>query len=693
MIGQDNNVPNPLTGGNQTLKEEVVVEKVATTPVLPSQTADVRRMKFSTDMWDGFDVLCKRTEAGIDQCKELLDFFKKRAAMEDKYSKFVVEQFSKFKLKDETDSFQKGFSCLSVLSEAESNIHKSFSTNLSNNLIHPFNALVKEMETRRKNLVNEGQRLRNDFKDSLEAVRKASQKYEKLCKENEAAKIELITMLEKETDVEGPSVKVQAIEKKVAKCEANCITAEEEYKIQIKETNDFIQGYYQSKMTDNLNEFEQFELMRMQFIKSNIKNYMALMLELPPALDGELTSRGKQTDIIDPEEDLQSYIKNHASVKKIPPPFQFEPFVEGKLISLSSSTSGTGSVPMSTSPPAAKSSGGFNLFGFFGKSSSSSVPPPKQQELQSLKSRIFGADLEELMDQQKADNPQLEVPLILVDFVQTLLKLNAFETENIFRMSPSHAQTLVEKQKLDEGGSLDHLTDVHMVASLLKQWLKDLPNPLISFGIYDEIITTPHNSTSIIENGIPLLNQRVLKYLIDFLAEFLEPEFAESSKMDVQSLAVVLTPTLIRTNIDLDPQEALENSKKEVVVVKCLIMDALNKKKEKELMQAEKARSRSSSVNKDNNTNQSSSENISRGDNNNNNDNDNDDGDITQVPERSLSNQSFGTSEFSVNKSDSDTVLVDSESTDDFIQVTNDSLQHVSSNDEHSLHSSGEDHS
>ncbi|EFA75512.1 RhoGAP domain-containing protein [Heterostelium album PN500] len=669
-----------------------------------SQQSPDKKLSFAQDMWEGFDLLCKRTEYGIEQCKELLDFFKKRAALEERYAKSVVDHFSKFKLKDETDSFQRGFLCISVLSESESNIHKSFAQNLINNLCHPFTALVKEMEQKRKNLVNEGLKLRNDYKDSLEAVRKAHQKYEKFCKETESAKIELISMLEKETEVDGPSIKVQTLEKKVAKCEATAIVAEEEYKNQIKETNEFIYGYYQTKMMDSLNEFEQFESMRMQFIKSNIKNYMGLMLETPSALEVELNNGCKQTDWIDPELDIQTFIKNHTTPRKLIPPFQFEPYVEGKLISLNSSSSGI--QQQASSPPTAKvSSFKDNILGFFNKTN---ILTLKRDEnpLHSSQSiplhPIFGTDLEELMDQQKKDFPQIDIPLILINFIQTLLKLNALETEGIFRMSPPHTQLQQEKQKLDEGGGLDHIQDVHLVASLLKHWLRDLPNPIISSAIYDEIIETPLNAWNIIETGIPLLHQRVLRYLIDFFVELNEPEFAAQTKMDCHSLAVVMAPVLIRSNIN-DPQVALENSKREVKVVECMIVDSLNKKKEQELIQQEKVRSRSStpinfpfqpiannnnndSENNNNNSNSNSSNNNSSTSNLNNSKQD----ESNNIPSRNTSTLSFGNSDtFSVSKSDSDPVLVESEEFHDhdhdefreFIQVSNDSNQSLSSDD------------
>ncbi|EGG18423.1 RhoGAP domain-containing protein [Cavenderia fasciculata] len=648
-----------------------------------------RPLSFGRDMWEGFETLCKRTEVGLDQCKELLEFFKKRVAIEEKLSK---NQISKFKLKDETDSFQRGFTCISMLSDAEANIHKSFSQNLLNNLCHPFTAFVKELESRRKKLVNDGQKLRNDYKDSLDAVRKGHQKYERLCRDIESAKMELISMIEKEGEQDGvgPSLKIQTIEKKVAKCESLALIAEQEYKDQIKETNEFIYGNYQSKMADNLNEFEQFELMRMQFIKSNIKNYMALMMEIPSSLEAELNNGCKQTDWIDPDLDLNTFIKTHQSQKKLPLPFQFEPYLESKIISLNQSNH----IPQSPSPPTRSLKD--NIIGFFNKSTAAlarSIDDTNQLSISSnnissppiltpgapsspSKASIFGSDLEELMDAQKKQFPNETVPLILNSFIQTLLRLGALETEGIFRISPVHHSIQIEKQKLDQGGNLDHIDDPYLAATLFKHWLRDLPNPLISSAIYDEIIESPENSWKIIKNGIPLLHQKVLNYVIDFLVEFIEPEFIAKTKMDAHSLAIVVTPVFIRSNLS-NPQQALENSKKEIKVIECMLVESFNNKKRRLARSTEDVEDNGQQ--EEEKENDQSSETLNN-DNSNNNDGDDNQqlssqqeqqqqslSQTNQQPSRNHSTLSFAT--MTSDATNSDVVLVEG-SSEDMISVT-----------------------
>ncbi|KAF2073396.1 hypothetical protein CYY_005309 [Polysphondylium violaceum] len=649
---------SPLRSGQQDINCDNI-NLIAPTDL--TSTASI--LSFSNDLWDGYDILCKRTELGIEQCKDLLEFFKRRATIEDKYSKSVTEYFSRFKLKDENDSFQKGIQLITKVCEAESNVHKTFSSNLLNNLCHPFSALVKEMEQRRKKLIQEGQKVRNDLKDSIELLKKHHLRYEKQCKEMESVKVELINMIEKEPDANS---KVQALERKVAKCESNAIIAEEEYKSQIKDTNEFISTSYLIRMTDNLNEFEQFESMRLQFIKSNIKNFIGLKGEV----EGETISN-TSIDVIDPELDIQSFIKNHLSNRKVIPPFQFEPYVEGKIISLNSSnnnvfnnsgfvhsnnsssfnsTSTAGSTKdtlfngssnnsflkqdsfkensnnggsfnsninnnsnTSVSPPQTSTKSiKENIFGFFNKatnnlkSSSASIINSTfndnnsnsnsnnnqsstnnnnsnnnslNKSLNNICLSVFGVELEEIMDHQKKTFPNLEIPWILIEFVKTLSKLNAFKTNGIFTISPSHQMVQQEKQRINEGGSLDSITDVHLLATLLKHWLRDLPNPLISYAIYDEIIESPEKAWSILETGIPLLHRKVLIYILEFLVTFIQPEFTYISKIDMHELATLIAPVLIRPSESKDPEKALVNSHKEIQLLESLLGDCNEKKK------------------------------------------------------------------------------------------------------------------
>ncbi|KAN0019237.1 hypothetical protein ACTFIU_002441 [Dictyostelium citrinum] len=622
-------------------------------------TDSAKPLSFENDMSDGYDSLVRRSEIAIDQCKELLEFFKKRASEEEKYSKNITNMFSKFKVKDDHDTFQKGVSLLNKINDAEATIHRSFSQNITTNLYHPLNEAIKDMEKTRKRLVEEGKKLKNDIKDSIENVKKSNQKYEKLCREMELAKLELI-----EEGNDTKSGKVETLEKKLEKTKLASIKAEDEYKEQIKETNEFISGVYQTRLSENLREFQQFELTRLEIMKSNIRNYIGFMKDIPLALQCEIDGSKGFVDIIDPEVDLQHYIMNNSNPKKVLLPFIFEayndhkPFVDQHNQNSSSSSSNNAlnyaspmsasgsitntitsqsgatiinngasqpieiptpqsiselpptqqqqvqvsaptSVNQSSSPPinpiGKQQSLKENIFGFFNKATtnlksstsslltkdvSSTITTSSNNTNQLSKSSgiglpilnsnsIFGVELEVLIENDNSKNKgngiELEVPLILTQFVQSLLKLESFKMDGIFVSLPPHFNIQQEKQKLDQTGSLENITDVYLIASLFKNWIGDLPNPLI------KIIESPDNAWKIIETGIPILHRRVLHYIIDFLVDFVN-----CSNIDTHSISLIFTPVLIRSPFNGD---TLLNSKKEVAVIENMIIDSLEKKR------------------------------------------------------------------------------------------------------------------
>jgi hypothetical protein len=45
---------------------------------------------------DGFDVICKRTDEGMDTCKTVLKFFSKRSELEKEYSKSLSVLITKY---------------------------------------------------------------------------------------------------------------------------------------------------------------------------------------------------------------------------------------------------------------------------------------------------------------------------------------------------------------------------------------------------------------------------------------------------------------------------------------------------------------------------------------------------------------------------------------------------------------------
>ncbi|XP_031173739.1 rho GTPase-activating protein 24 isoform X6 [Sander lucioperca] len=110
-------------------------------------------------------------------------------------------------------------------------------------------------------------------------------------------------------------------------------------------------------------------------------------------------------------------------------------------------------------------------------------------------------------------------------------------------------------------------TDVHTVASLLKLYLRELPEPVIPFHKYDDFLACAKllskddemgmkELRKLVEN-LPPVNYNLLKYICRFLDEV--QSYSGVNKMSVQNLATVFGPNILRPKVE-DPVTIMEGT-------------------------------------------------------------------------------------------------------------------------------------
>lgn len=93
--------------------------------------------------------------------------------------------------------------------------------------------------------------------------------------------------------------------------------------------------------------------------------------------------------------------------------------------------------------------------------------------------------------------------------------------------------------------------DVHVIASVLKSYLRSLPEPLLTYNYYNEfmeasqIANDPQRKAAILNiiNKLPEGNYNNLKYLMKFLSYLSEKN--QHNKMSTQNIAIVMSPNLL----------------------------------------------------------------------------------------------------------------------------------------------------
>ncbi|XP_048715071.2 rho GTPase-activating protein 22 isoform X1 [Caretta caretta] len=188
-------------------------------------------------------------------------------------------------------------------------------------------------------------------------------------------------------------------------------------------------------------------------------------------------------------------------------------------------------------------------------------------KLKLLPQGIFGQRLEDTVQYERKYGLRL-APLLVeqcVDFIRE----RGLTEEGLFRM-PGQANLVKDLQDSFDCGEkplFDSNTDVHTVASLLKLYLRELPEPVIPFAKYEDFLSCGQLLSKDKGEGtrelakqvktLPQANYNLLKYICKFLDEV--QAHSSVNKMSVQNLATVFGPNILRPKME-DPVTIMEGT-------------------------------------------------------------------------------------------------------------------------------------
>ncbi|XP_041037086.1 rho GTPase-activating protein 32-like [Carcharodon carcharias] len=179
---------------------------------------------------------------------------------------------------------------------------------------------------------------------------------------------------------------------------------------------------------------------------------------------------------------------------------------------------------------------------------------PTRQKLKQrgiLKERVFGCDLGEHLL-----NSGLDVPQVLISCSEFIEQHGI--VDGIYRLSgiSSNIQKLRHMFDSDQIPDLEkdvYMQDIHCVSSLCKLYFRELPNPLLTYQLYnhfadavclqtiDERLLKVHD----VIQQLPPPNYRTLHFLMRHLAKLAQR--SSSTNMHVKNLAIVWAPNLLRS--------------------------------------------------------------------------------------------------------------------------------------------------
>ncbi|XP_011821066.1 PREDICTED: rho GTPase-activating protein 44 isoform X4 [Mandrillus leucophaeus] len=175
------------------------------------------------------------------------------------------------------------------------------------------------------------------------------------------------------------------------------------------------------------------------------------------------------------------------------------------------------------------------------------LPQIKAQQEAWVEKPSFGKPLEEHLT---ISGREIAFP---IEACVTMLLECGMQEEGLFRVAPSASKLKKLKAALDccVVDVQEYSADPHAIAGALKSYLRELPEPLMTFELYDEWIQASNiqeqdKKLQALWNAcekLPKANHNNIRYLIKFLSKL--SEYQDVNKMTPSNMAIVLGPNLL----------------------------------------------------------------------------------------------------------------------------------------------------
>uniref|UniRef100_A0AAR2KMG7 Myosin IXB n=1 Tax=Pygocentrus nattereri TaxID=42514 RepID=A0AAR2KMG7_PYGNA len=183
---------------------------------------------------------------------------------------------------------------------------------------------------------------------------------------------------------------------------------------------------------------------------------------------------------------------------------------------------------------------------------------------------------------------RIPVPEVL-ELMLEHVEMNGLYTEGIYRKSGSANRMKELRQLLEADPHSVCLEDypIHAVTGLVKQWLRELPEPLMTISHYNDFIQAvdlPEKQEQLLSiyrvlEELPTAHYNTLERLIFHLVRVSREE--KSNRMTPNSLAIVFAPCILRGPDSADPLLSMKDVAKTTTCVEMLINEQIRRYNEK----------------------------------------------------------------------------------------------------------------
>lgn len=185
---------------------------------------------------------------------------------------------------------------------------------------------------------------------------------------------------------------------------------------------------------------------------------------------------------------------------------------------------------------------------------------------------LFGNTLKGVLEFEKLANPHLvspdEVPAIMNVLCNAVRQNNGFDQTGIFRISCTTSARESLRDQFEKGDYVVQSNDPHVPAGLLKEWLRELVEPVVPAQLYQNCVTLGRQENLKptdpgllrVLKALPSINFAVLKFLVELMRDIAAKE--DVNKMSPHNLGVVFSPSVLRAPVT---QEMLAENQQELM--------------------------------------------------------------------------------------------------------------------------------
>ncbi|KAN0128775.1 hypothetical protein V8E53_013362 [Lactarius tabidus] len=542
------------------------------TPATPTEpiavvepTFDESVLRALCELDCGVPLLLDRIKQSMVSCREASVFFKKRAVLEEEFGrgmqKLAKNTADVYAMNDgKAGSFVNAWQTTMKIHEIIAENRLRFASRL-NEMSEELANLAKEVDKNRKATKDLASRYERNLQDSEATTEKSKARLDTtmeelgrilLQKEGEPAKDSVI-------QTRAPAGGKRAIGKAVAKgglllkgknpgniqrqeddIRARVQLSSQAYHKSVQETQGLRQEYFNFQLprilralkecADEIDLGTQYHLTRYAFLFESIvlsdgSTLAPTGIEDGPGLKPTIESIDNRSDF---KVYMQNYAYAHGGVQR--GPRRTGPEHEGFLPPLPQHIDRANPIPHSANTP---------------NSSHSQLPDRTRP--------TFGIDLAEQMARDG-----VEVPPIMVKCCEAIEKYG-ISTVGVYRIGGTMSKVTRLKEKLDKDLDATNLDaeewsgDISNVTSVLKLWLRELPEPLLTMHLHQGFLSAAKIENDRLRhirlhervNELPDANYATLKYFLGHLHRIVQNEAQNS--MSIGNLAIIFGPTLFPT--------------------------------------------------------------------------------------------------------------------------------------------------